>query len=332
MPVGIIVSIFGLLGNAISILVWRRILKKNTAGNKSTGIYLLVLGIADSGLLVFFLLTDSLPVSFPSVSSTAPFCFFYAYIGFPLFFFFIAVSIWLVVGVTLNRFLMVLFPIKSKKWCSKSRAYLGIIIISVCCFIINVPHFFNFRPQETNGTYSIAQTEYAASGGSKNYEFWVHCMFLVLAPWASIAFFNGGIIYSLMKRANAIKAKFGESKNKEREAKDKQMTVMLLTVTFSFLILLAFQCITQCFYMLKFGSGTSKWDLVDKSYAFAKMGVVFYSAINFVLYCCTGTQFRKELMSMFRRGGRARYLSNTRSTGSATALTVTHSPMIDSQH
>nr|QBS47877.1 neuropeptide-like GPCR [Tripedalia cystophora] len=326
-PIGITISIFGLLGNLLSAIVWSRVLRSNYGGNKSTALYLVTLAVADSGLLLFFLFTDSLPMDQPQVTKTYSFVTFKSYVGFPFFFFFIVSSIWLVVAVTVNRFIMVMFPLKAKKWCSLTRAKLAIILTLSCCFLINIPHFYNFRPMEVNGTYTMAETDYAKSGGAARYEFWVHCMFLVLAPWAVVAFCNGGIIYTLIRRAKEATEKFHKVKDEKKGAgsNERQMTIMLLGVTFSFLVLLAWQCVTQCFYMLGIGKGGSQWNVIDSAFSAAKLGVVINSSINFLLYCCTGAAFRKEMMAFF--WSKAKTISFTSSMRSTTRLTKDSSTM-----
>ena len=90
------------------------------------------------------------------------------------------------------------------------------------------------------------------------------------------------------------------------EQQDRKMTVLLLIITFTFLLLVAMQCITQCFYMLEYRKHQDLivWYRVDKSFAFGKLGVVINSSINCVFYCFFGSSFRKELrtsiMSSFK--------------------------------
>ena len=287
-------------------------MKKRIGTNSSTAIYLITVAVADSGLLLFFLLTDTVPANDPSVKNTYAYSAFFSYFGFPMFFFFIVTSIWLVVGVTVTRFIMVTFPLKAKQWCTNTRTYIGIGATLLCCFIINIPHFLNYRPMKTeiNGTvsYSLGLTEYAQSGSAQRYEFWVHCMFLVLAPWLSVAVLNSLIIRAILKRTHLSTFKTLDKSNPkkcERQKQENQMTVVLLTVTFSFLVLLAWQCITQCFWMLGHGKSlqdSSTWNIVDMSFALAKMGVVINSSINCYLYCFSGSAFRKELVNIFVHG------------------------------
>lgn len=132
---------------------------------------------------------------------------------------------------------------------------MGLGIITTLAFIINAPHFATFEPvpdDQRNATDpAFRMTEYGAGPGSTNYEFWVHCMFLVLAPWITIFVLNMLIINRIFKMNKQMDAKRGSSGKEKARKSEQQLTRILLTVTFTFLILIAFQCITQCFYMLK---------------------------------------------------------------------------------
>lgn len=138
--------------------------------------------------------------------------------------------------------------------CNTKRALTGLGIITFLCFIINIPHFASFEPvplSERNATDSgFRPTEYGAGEGSKHYEFWVHCMFLVLAPWATIFILNMLIIQRVASMNRHMEDKRGSVGKEKAKKSETQMTRMLLVVTFTFLILIAFQCITQCFFML----------------------------------------------------------------------------------
>ena len=130
---------------------------------------------------------------------------------------------------------------------------IGLGIITALCFIVNFPHFFTYKPvrDRNSSDPAFVLTEYGAGPGSQSYEFWVHCMFLVLAPWVSIFTLNMLIIkqiHKVNKQMDSKKSIKGKEKSKKAEA---QLTRLLLTVTFTFLILIALQCITQCFFMLK---------------------------------------------------------------------------------
>lgn len=106
---GTIFVIVGLIGNSFSISVWGR--KKMRS---STGTYLIAQAIADSGLLAFFFITDSLVMICPSIKTIYGFGVFFSYIGYPIFFLFVILSIWITVGVTVDRYIQVCWISQSK--------------------------------------------------------------------------------------------------------------------------------------------------------------------------------------------------------------------------
>ena len=137
--------------------------------------------------------------------------------------------------------------------CNQKRALYGIGVISILCFLVNIPHFFTYHPiysqNRTDDAYQL--TEFGQSEGSQNYEFWVHCMFLVLVPWVTILTMNLRIIRYVVKTgAKMSDRKSAYAKEKAKKA-ESQLTTTLLSVTFAFLALISIQCITQCFFMLK---------------------------------------------------------------------------------
>ena len=90
---------------------------------------------------------------------------------------------------------------------------------------------------------------------------------------------------------------------KESITREKQLTISLLAVAFTFIALLFWQCVSKCFFMLKFGqerdSHLEIWKSVDGNFALSKIGLVLNSAINSFTYCCSGSNFRKEFKKMF---------------------------------
>lgn len=73
-----------------------------------------VQAVADSGVLIWFFLVDSLKMFAPEVAQSVVYAFFFAYFGYPIFFLFVVLSIWFMVGVTVDRFIMVCLITKAK--------------------------------------------------------------------------------------------------------------------------------------------------------------------------------------------------------------------------
>ena len=318
--IGMAVCILGLIGNMISIAVWNGINKKRSDAGKSAGVYLIVLAIVDSGLLIFFLLTESIQLLEPKIVHNTNYVLFYCYFGFPMYFFFIVASIWMVICVTVNRFIAVMYPHKAVVLNSLKITYSVVVATLLFSFAINIPHFFNFEiGTNGEGLSIIKETRYGKTKSAKWYDFWAHCMVLVLVPWFTILSLNSLIIYKLFsKKVKQVNRK-GESK------RERQTTIILLTVTISFLVFLIWQCLTQCFWMLNYEKDVKHiWFRVDSTYAFGRLGVVINSSINFLLYCLSGTMFRKHMRKMFcKRNGYVSFDSSSFRTSSTKSVSLT---------
>ena len=73
------------------------------------------MGLIDSGLLIFFILHDSIPAANPGFVHTYWFSALYSFFFFPFFFFFLLSSIWIVAAVTMDRYLLIVLQIKVSK-------------------------------------------------------------------------------------------------------------------------------------------------------------------------------------------------------------------------
>lgn len=285
----------GLIGNVLSLIVWRKITKKREDFHKSAGFYLITLALIHSGLLLCFLSFETLPKMIPQLKNNIKFIIFSCYFGFPMYFFFFIASIWMLISITVNRFVIVICPHKAET-CNnigKTKVEIGTTILF--SFIVNIPHFFNKRPRISNGTAKIITTDYGKGNGARMYELWVHCIFLILVPWIIVSSLNAFIIHKLLFRTRIQKHKKSGNKRFEYQA-----TITILILSFTFLVLLLWQCITQCFWLFHYGINDSKiWTNVSSAYAPARLGAVIYSSMGFTIYYVSGSFFRKEMRNIF---------------------------------
>ncbi|XP_005097278.2 G-protein coupled receptor daf-37 [Aplysia californica] len=293
--VGPIVCILGLIGNVLSLITWCR-----PGMRSSTGRYLTGQAVADFGVLLFFLLCDSVQFWAPSVGNSEVYGVFFCYIGYPFFFLTIICSIWFTVGVTVDRYIMVCWLTKAKRLCNERHANFGLLLITVNCFLINIPHFASFSPvldrAENDTGKTFVHTDFEKGSGGQFYEFWIHCIILILIPWVSVLAMNIMIIKKLNKTNKKMADKKTNASVMKSKQSENQITRLLLTVTFTFLFFIGLQCIIQCFAMRQ--PSWADMTKVSSAFAFAKTGVVFNSSTNFLLYCLTGRRFRKELAKM----------------------------------
>ncbi|RUS82569.1 hypothetical protein EGW08_009643 [Elysia chlorotica] len=314
-----IICFVGMAGNVLAIITWNRPKMRS-----STGRYLTGQAVADFTVLMFFVLIDSLMAWRPEVKYSRAYAFFFCYIGYPGIFFAIVCSIWFTVGVTIDRYILVCWITKAKQYCNEKRANFGLILITFNSFIINFPHYLSFTlvdpPNDPSanasshgnmsGTHAhtevkmatvtqevaFKETEFQTGASGQFYEFWIHCMILILIPWFTVFGMNVMIIRAVRRSNQKNAGKKTSASVRNCKQSENQITRLLLAVTFTFLFFIGTQCVIQCMYMKK-PAGFNMF-IVDSSFAIAKCGIVFNSSMNFFLYCVTGRRFRAELLKV----------------------------------
>ena len=196
-PIGISISFIGLIGNIIAITVWKRVINSKLKRSRSTAIYLIVLGICDNCLLVCFAINESLPTLLPSVKKTHIYAVIYCWISFPTFCFFFLWGNWLVVGITLNRYFVVAFPIKYKAIYTTYRTCCGIIGLTLFSALVNLPHFFNYIPKKKATIWNITNSNFGISG-KLTFTFLIHCLGHFAIPWMLVAVLNVAIFLKMI--------------------------------------------------------------------------------------------------------------------------------------
>ena len=191
----------------MTLMVWRERLKCPNTKSKSTIILLIMLAFGDCILLVDFGLYESLPTFFPSVKKHWLYAWCYARILNPTFYITIVSTIWTITAVTVNRFCLVALPIKAASLLTVARSYIAVLGISIFSVVVSIPEFFVFEANqlENNGTtigVVVQRSSFGKSETALQYEFWLHCIVLVLTPWLIVAVLNFMIIVFLKRQWN----------------------------------------------------------------------------------------------------------------------------------
>ncbi|GFS01626.1 FMRFamide receptor [Elysia marginata] len=327
---GIVAPIFcfvGMAGNVLSIITWNRPKMRS-----STGRYLTGQAIADFAVLMFFVLIDSTMTWNPDVKFSPVYGFCFCYILYPGVFFAVVCSVWFTVGVTIDRYILVCWITKAKQYCNVKRANFGLILITVNAFIINFPHYLSFTTVDPssagnssmlgsgNGSTqaddavkmvpairvaTFEPTEFYNGKPGWFYEFWIHCMMLIIVPWITVFSMNIMIIRAIRRSNKKNEGKKTSASVRNCKQSENQITRLLLVVTFTFLLFIGMQCVIQCMFMKK-PAGFNMF-IVNSSFAVAKCGIVFNSSTNFFLYCLTGRRFRTELLTVLRLRDKDQY-------------------------
>ena len=290
-----IVIAIGIIGNTLSILILsRKRMRKHTSAFYFTVLAVTDLLVLNVGLLRNFLeaLMEYDPIRSYSQASCKIHTFLVYFLG--------QFSAWVLSSVTVERFISVWFPFKARYICTRKNAAIGLVILAVFLCSANV-HFFWTRGLSTLGNdtvkvYCIYLEEY--------YYFtkviWdiLDSLLITYIPCACMVVLNILIIIKLkrFRRRNKCGFIFAPDCN---SARVNSMTAMLLTVTFTFVLLMT----PLTLYLI----GQNYWweyqHYHDSSFriywAAAHQLMYMNNAINFLLYYVSGNRFRKEFKELF---------------------------------
>ncbi|XP_045156698.1 probable G-protein coupled receptor 139 [Mercenaria mercenaria] len=293
-----IIITVGTIGNIFSFIVMLQREMRQT----STFFYLAVLAIADTIVLfmsafkTWFRLCSGFEMLHISDASCKLFTF--------LTYFSLHMSAWLIVAVTVERFIVVWFPLKATSICSAKRAKLTTLGIGLGFFLLNAHLFWTADlitdPKSGRKTCAMLQNNRFL------YEEvlpWVHLTLYSFVPFVSLLVFNVLIIISLIKHRQIISSQMTRA-DKRTRYNHRRLAITLLCISFVWIITTTPSALYTVLPL--------KGDTVTKAANFFLIKVICYifmyinHSINFFLYCITGQAFRREFMKIVCRTCRKR--------------------------
>ncbi|XP_025080389.1 probable G-protein coupled receptor 139 [Pomacea canaliculata] len=299
-----LILILGTFGNGMSIAI---LSKMNRRGESTVTTYLIALAVSDLLLLYFGLLRLWLyfefGFDFMSVSSfVCKLCKWVVYMSG-------AMSAWFLVAVTLQRTVSVVWPHRMNAVCTPrtSRrlvAGIAMFLMAVHLHVLYGVEVVGFE----DGNATIYQCHIADEGYlnffSKIWS-WVDLMIFSLTPFAILLVSNAILLKTVVTSARRALQTLTVRDTKqisEREKKASSMTVTLITISFTFFLLTG----PFCIYLLikPYVLLNRSTDLREKGIqevVLVSINMLWYSnsAVNFYLYCLTGSRFRLEFKNIF---------------------------------
>lgn len=294
-----IVIFFGTIGNILSFLVLCRHAMRTT----STCVYMQAIAVMDLAVLYInafrkwlTILNEGKDISTKSETACI-IIHFLSYFTYDL-------SVWLVVAMTVERFIAIHFPLKAAQMATPSRARKVTLLLFVIFVAINSQLFW---------TVTIDDREYCVPREAYE-EFhdkvmpWLDAAIYSFVPFAVLLTFNILIIYDNRRatmRRRSMRSQNHRNRTDSRQQFHQRLTAMLLSVSFSFLVCTSPKVIFMSIreYAFQF--------IVDgrvnyqgyASYLMASRISDFFlylnHSINFFLYSIHGQRFRRELRRMF---------------------------------
>lgn len=226
-------------------------------------------------------------------------------------------SAWILVAMTVDRYIAITFPLKAIRLSTPRRAriVIGILILSTAAVSA---HFFVTAVVETQ---PVIQ-EPLCVGHDKFKHFlevtwpWIDATLYSFIPFAFLLVFNFLIIRS-HRRSLAVTSLLKAEKVGEKQLSisraTRRITVTLLVVAFAFIIMTAPKVILTIIRpaVFNFKPAPNKTDfqiLAQYTLAASLVNLLLYGnhSINFFLYVLTGRKFREQLLNTFTHCRRRR--------------------------
>ena len=300
---GIVVVILGFFGNILALAVLTTSYPMN-----STTVYLIQLAVSDLGVICVGQLSRNFPrawTGFDTGSHHPWICKTWFFVNHS----FKTISGWTLVAVTIERVIVVYLPFKAKTFCTIPRAKIVIAVIDVLCMGCYLHYFWTYG--------SVYGPDGQLEAGCTIMDHKPELAFYIteVRPWQDLFIRTGGPFFVLLTCNCLIVGKLLQQLKRRKQmaigkdfddTKTKSMTKMLLTVSFAFLFLISPM---QIMYLVD-RSDPYGWVITERWQAVAALrwGVtapLYYlnHAINFILYCISGNEFRLALRRMFLKVG-----------------------------
>ena len=215
-------------------------------------------------------------------------------------------STWFIINMTFERFYSIIRPHKAASFNTVKKAKIIIVSILFLSTICSIPMLFLTTP---DGNICVVYVRGMDHLAAKMY-YWADQVVAFLFPFIALLTMNTVIIHTLRKRSSLLltrsdKQDEGQGQNQGHSSKmktsDKQIIIMLLLVTFGFLILMTptygmtyFSAFIDFSISPKLYAGfLLVWSIGQKTY-YTNFG------INFYLYVISGHKFRSDLLKLFK--------------------------------
>ena len=206
----------------------------------------------------------------------------------------------LIVAMTFERCYSIVKPHKSASVNTTQKAQITIACVCIFSTLFNIPNLFFSDYQGTRcivNKSSIPNVQIYA---------WFSFIIIFALPFILLLVMNCVIIFKLHERSKSSVATprtQDKAQNNKMKSSDKQVYIMLLLVTFAYLILVTPMTTYSTLYSSVIGPRIKSAKMFAGIYLYYHIGHKLNSTnngINFFLYVMSGQKFRNDLLNLFR--------------------------------
>jgi len=294
---GMVLSLFGIVGNIITILV----LISPSMRTTSTNIYLTALSCSNILFLLIFIpsysmryligyrlyITNQPPFAFEILLTRLPTT--------PIYNTILLSIIYLTIAVSMDRLILVKFPLKAKQILTPRTTLTTILFIYIFSIVYCIPYWF-----EQHYIPELKQCRLTSIGIKihKYTRIYIYIPVVYLIPFITLTCINITIILSLVARKRRKKS-LGAKTNKKKQG-DHHITLMLVAVIIVFVLCQIPLLVLNAWYAID-PQGSSHSLLFLSLNSIGILLMVFNTSTNFLLYCFFGQKFREVLVGFISR-------------------------------
>ncbi|XP_070173665.1 lysophosphatidic acid receptor 6-like [Littorina saxatilis] len=221
-------------------------------------------------------------------------------------------SAWLLVSMTTHRALGILWPYRTKNLLRKRNTGIVIAVIVTTCTIFNA-HVFYGHSMDFHGNATESECFFSFTSDWYDHFFnrvwvWMDIVFSTLIPFVFLFGTNTILIRKVSRSLKEARENFAAGSSGEFKLRDRKLSSMsltLITMSVSFLLLTSPICVYMIMQNTLLADAADDVEVfVTGQLVFSLAMVLWYTncAINFYLYCLTGSKYRAEIVRLFRCG------------------------------
>ena len=294
------IALIGILGNIMAFIVLCCQKRKI-----STTVILLALAVVDTLILltVFPLKTlyySSVCLGTPQdYKETWKLCYRYMY---PLLFVLRMIDTWLIVFLSIDRWIAVSKPLHAPRLCTLRRTFIELVILIICAIVFGAPRWFESTQYGFLDTHHDVTVLNSYDWYIYTYKLGFFFLFMYLIPMTLMIVLNVQLILSLHKASRSM---IGRRHSQSAHASQHRgVTVIVVSVVVTCVVCNLLAMFSHVLYSLvtidkeKYAEqlGDARGYISQTSNVF----IVLNSSINFFLYCFSSKNFRQNTLRAFR--------------------------------
>ena len=218
-------------------------------------------------------------------------------------------SSWLLVLISLERFIAVFYPLKVRLYCTMKRMYVSVFVLTIIAFVVSIPFFFTCSIKVTNIMHTCSIKLHGPS-----YDFiilFVLGCFYSFFPFCIVTAVNVSIIIKMRRQRAFLMTLQRQNIRQPSFSQNTSLVTMMVAVCLVFAITsFPASVILMTTYGCRFFKGEFCISLDGWLFSMSLVLDEINHSVNFFLYCISGSVFRNAFCNIFRCKGKNNTMDN----------------------